>query len=160
VASESEFDLEWDENDELMLLFQDVSHALRRARDAQLRKFGISYAEAGILFYLYSAADPMTPTDLARLLFKEHHNISALIRRMEAKGLVEKTRDSENKKSVRVRLTNKGREVRVCMRGVTKARKPMSSLSKQQRHALKVPLEKLQAVAHELLQELWPGQYK
>ena len=47
---------------------------------------------------------------LSRLLLREAHTMSGLIKRMEKQSLVEKSKDLEKKNLVRVTLTEKGEQ--------------------------------------------------
>ena len=53
----------------------------------------------------------MRPTDLARWIITERHNITTLIRRMEKSGLVTIKRSKDNQKEVIVTITDKGKKV-------------------------------------------------
>ena len=53
----------------------------------------------------------MRPTDLARWIITERHNITTLIRRMEKSGLVNIKRNKNNPRDVRVLITDKGKKI-------------------------------------------------
>jgi len=150
----------WDDNDDLYVLFQEVAHAFRRAREGELKRFGLTYPKGGILFRLYFGENPMTPAELGRLCFREHHNISAVIRRLQEQGLVRKTKDAENRKLVRLALTEKGMEITRRKLVDTQVRKVMSRLTAGERASLRRILDKLQPMAFQYLKELLPEEYK
>ena len=56
-------------------------------------------------------SEGMRPTELARWLITERHNITTLIRRMEKSGLVKIKRNKNNQRDVRVSITDKGKKV-------------------------------------------------
>jgi len=53
----------------------------------------------------------MRPSELANWTNTERHNITALISRMKREELVTTKRNSNDKRVVNIKLTNKGREV-------------------------------------------------
>ena len=55
--------------------------------------------------------DTMTISEIAWWTCRERHNISALVERMKNEGLVTSERDNVDRRSVKVMLTSKGREV-------------------------------------------------
>jgi len=99
-----------DKDYELWVLLQQASDAVVRARDKELGKHGISSIEAAVLFIVQSIGDRAIPAEISRWLFREQHTVSALLSRMEKKGLIKKTKDLERKNLVRVTLTEKGKQ--------------------------------------------------
>jgi len=79
-----------------------------RARENELHQYGVTTKEADALLHIFNL-DNISPADISRLLFREHSTISALLARMEKKGLIVKTRDREKKNMWRVSITEKGR---------------------------------------------------
>ena len=70
---------------------------------------GLSSGRLGVLFRLYRGGD--TPLgDLALALDSTPRNITGLVDHLERDGLVERVPDAEDRRSVRARLTDKGRE--------------------------------------------------
>ena len=83
-------------------------YTLQRAREIELAKVGLSIPQAGILHFLATSKEALTPMKLSRLMGRQPHTIGALVVRMEAQGLVQTTHDLKRKNWVRVSLTNKG----------------------------------------------------
>jgi DNA-binding MarR family transcriptional regulator len=54
---------------------------------------------------------PMTPSQLAQSLAVDQSSVSGLLRRLEQKGLVSRTRVPEDQRSVRIELTPEGRSL-------------------------------------------------
>ena len=84
-------------------------YTLQRAREIELAKVGLSIPQAGILHFLSTSNEALTPMKLSRLMGRQPHTIGALVVRMEAQGLVQTAHDLKRKNWVRVSLTNKGR---------------------------------------------------
>jgi DNA-binding MarR family transcriptional regulator len=83
--------------------------AVLRARENELHQYGVTTKEADALLHIFNL-DNISPADISRLLFREHSTTSALLARMEKKGLIVKTRDKEKKNMWRVSITEKGRD--------------------------------------------------
>ena len=133
---------------------------LERAREVELAKADLSLAQAGVLYFLKDAKEPLTPSKLARLMYKEPHTISGLISRMEARGLVHKKKDLGRKNLVRVSLTKKGEEAFKRQLGKTAVMNVTSCLSKTDLDKLNVLSDKLRAKGVELLRDMQPYPYR
>lgn len=94
----------------LWTLIIQARDVLFRAREIELSKYGFTVVEARALYILNELGDQATPAEMSRHLFREHNTITALLNRMQNKGLITKTRDPENKKTWKIRLTEKGKE--------------------------------------------------
>ena len=107
VFDEIEFD---DEVYELNWLFGRTRDAIQKVRERELAKYGLSISQAALLFILAVYDEPLTPAKLARFFIREDHSVSSILKRMEAKGLVRRTKDLGKKNLVRILVTDKGRE--------------------------------------------------
>ncbi len=100
-----------DRDYQLWGLLNQASHAMERAREDELRPFGLSMMHAGVLYIVKVSKDPVTPAHISRVLFREPHTaVAALLNRMEKQGLLRKTKDLERKNLIRVTLTERGEE--------------------------------------------------
>ncbi|MBB5855569.1 MarR family winged helix-turn-helix transcriptional regulator [Amycolatopsis umgeniensis] len=90
---------------------------LSRILDKKLKEFnaehGLESWEFDVLTTLRRSgeADGLTPGALLKAAMVTSGAITNRIDRMETKGLVERVRDSDDRRSVKIRLTAKGREV-------------------------------------------------
>ena len=125
----------------LWVLLGQVCDATRRARDNELREFGISAIQAAVLFIVQAVKGPATPAEISRWLFREPHTVSGLLERMEKQGLVKKVKDLERKNMVRVVITEKGEEAYQRSKKLESIRAILSSLSAEQRDDFKSYLE-------------------
>jgi len=146
--------LELTENQKAFLRMQTMTTVLERARDLELATIGLSMPQALVLYCLRTSKEPMTPMKLARLMHKQPHTVSALVKRMEAQGLVNTKRDMKRKNWVRVSLTKKGDEAIEGWVTATVVPDIMGSLSKREADALDKATRKLHNKSLELLRKM------
>ena len=92
-----------------MLLLQTVD-AVNKYSDACFFKLGLSQIKFVVLQVLEINGGTMKPTDIARWTFREKHNITTLIRRLERDGLVTIEDSPTDRRSINVTLTKKGKQ--------------------------------------------------
>jgi len=138
---EEEYKLWW-----LLCQTRDATHA---ARTKELRQYGISSTEAGVLFILKSGHKNMTPAELARWLLRKPHSVTGLLSRMEKKGLVKKTKDLSRKNMIRVTITEKGEQAYSVSLKRDSLHAIMSSLTKESLQQIMSSLYILRASALE-----------
>jgi len=148
----NEYEREWEE-------LAATSAILRRAREVELSRAGLSVSQAGVLYFLKTSKVPLTPMKLSRLMHKQPHSVSGLVKRMETDGLVETRRDLKRKNWVRVSLTRKGEEAFKRQLTEWDVRNITACLSKSERESLIAAIRKLRARAIELLRQLRPTPY-
>ena len=100
-----------DSNHRLCTLIWQTRDALFKARQKELRQFGVTISEASVLFFVSTIGPNVTPMKISQWLFREPQSVSELINRMRKKGLVLKTKDLKKKNMVRISLTEKGKEI-------------------------------------------------
>lgn len=81
-----------------------------RARDAELITYGITSVEARALFIINLIGEQATPAMISRWMLREHNTVTALLKRMESKGLILKKKDPDKKNSWLISLTETGEE--------------------------------------------------
>ncbi len=100
-----------DEDQDLWLFLTHTRYAIYRAREKELQRYGVSPEQVGVLFIVQSLGNRATPSEISRFIVRQPHTVSALIERMEEKGLIKKFHDLDKKNLVRVSLTEKGQKV-------------------------------------------------
>ena len=75
-----------------------------------LKPYGITYTQYLVLIVLWEQ-DGQTIGDLCRKLYLDSGTVTPLIKKMEKEGLVERHRCEEDERSVRVSLTQAGKEL-------------------------------------------------
>ena len=140
-----------DQDYELWVLLQQSCDAMTRARENEVREFGISAMQAAALFCIKGIEGPATPAEISRWLFREPHTVSGLLQRMENQGLVKKVKDLERKNMIRIIITEKGEKAYQQSKKLKVIRTVLSSLSAEQKDIIRPYLETLRNMA---LQEL------
>jgi MarR family transcriptional regulator, organic hydroperoxide resistance regulator len=135
----SEGDLDYD----LWILLTRARNLVFRARELELQRYGLTPEQALILNVVHNSLEKLTPAEMARLIFRKPHTVSAMLDRMEEKGLIKKTMDPNRKNMVRIVLTEKGHKAYE----ITTKRGPihriLGSLSQVERDQLNRNLEKI-----------------
>lgn len=71
---------------------------------------GLSWARYGVLEQLVRAGEPLALSDLAARLSCVRSNMTQLVDRLEAEGLVRRVNDPDDRRCIRAELTAEGRE--------------------------------------------------
>jgi len=88
-----------------------AASAIRKYSDSALhRKTGISTVKFNVLKALAINNGKMTPSDIARLIIRERHDVTTLVRRMEKDRYIKTEPNLGDRRSVYVILTKRGRE--------------------------------------------------
>lgn len=139
-----------DEEYELWVLLHQAETATFRARDKELKSYGLSAMWAAVLYIIQVieyVGLPATPTEISRWMFRRPHGVSTLLHRMEKEGLVKLSKDLDQKNLVRATITEKGYQAYRDSIKRASIHRIMSALSENERHQLKVWLLKLRDVA-------------
>lgn len=90
-----------------------IAHHHARRSTETMRPFGIKNCEADVLAALLHAGAPhvLTPTEITRHSYRTPGAITNVLDHLEEKGLLLRSRDASNRRSVLVELTPKGLEV-------------------------------------------------
>jgi DNA-binding MarR family transcriptional regulator len=84
-----------------------TSMAVNRTYKPLLDRLGITYPQYLVLLALWEQ-DPRTVGAIAARLRLESSTVTPLVKRLEAAGLVTRTRNPEDERQVQVRLTERG----------------------------------------------------
>lgn len=95
----------------LWAIFYRTAYAIKRNRERELGKYEVTWIQSSVLGVIKKSEELLTPTDIARKLFRQSHTISELIKRMEKQNLVKRVRDLKKKNIIRVLLTSKGEKL-------------------------------------------------
>jgi len=93
----------------LWLLLRRVGDQLSLSEDFVYSKYGLTSEQFAVLASIKSRG-PLRPSDLASMLERSPNSISMLVDRMVKAGLVKRTRDRKDRRTVFVNMTDKGRE--------------------------------------------------
>ncbi len=100
-----------DANKHIAFVLLDTAHAIERRLESALAEVQLSGPKYGALSVLAKSEDPLTLSDLADRLTCVRSNITQLIDRLEAGGLVKRVEDASDRRSVRAAITPLGREL-------------------------------------------------
>ncbi len=87
-----------------------AAHVIEERIEVALGKVGLSMAKQGALTELALSDEPLTLSQLAARLSCVRSNMTQLVDRLEADGLVRRLDDPSDRRSVRAELTPVGRE--------------------------------------------------
>ena len=125
---------------ELWVLIRQTSTALFRARQRELKPYGVLPRQAAVLQAICSIGKKSTPSKVSRWVFREPHTVSSMLNTMQKEGLITKTRDLEKRNLVRISLTPKGKEIHRQARKRKDVHNIIGHLSQEQRQQLKSAL--------------------
>lgn len=97
-------------DERIMALILRISNRIERRLDEVLEPVDLTLAKYGALTKLAQAAEPLSLGELAAQLVSVRSNISQLVDRLEADGLVRRAEDPRDRRCVRADLTPLGRE--------------------------------------------------
>ncbi len=98
-------------DDYLCFALHSAAQAVGRANKKVLDKLGLTYPQFLALLVLWTE-DDLTVGQIGDKLFLESSTLTPLLKRLEAAGLVRRTRDMADERQVRVRLTEQGQALR------------------------------------------------
>jgi MarR family transcriptional regulator, organic hydroperoxide resistance regulator len=99
-----------DKDYNLWILLTRARNLVFRARELELQRYGLTPEQAIILHIIHNSPEKLTPAEVARLIFRRPHTVSAMLDRMEEKGMIKKTTDPNRKNMIRIEITDKGNE--------------------------------------------------
>ncbi len=85
-----------------------VADIFVKIRERELLPQNLSATAAEILFLVDAMGEGVTPAKITRMILREPHSISGILKRMETHGLIKRTKDMERKNRIRITLTAKG----------------------------------------------------
>jgi DNA-binding MarR family transcriptional regulator len=94
----------------VMLDLLEAAHALEARLEAALARVGLSSAKYTVLAKLARAGEPLALGELAAQVSCVRSNMTQLVDRLEAEGLVRRVDDPEDRRMVRAALTKLGEE--------------------------------------------------
>ena len=95
-------------SDFLCFAVYSANHAFNRLYKPLLDELGLTYPQYLVMVTLWER-DDRTVGEIGEQLFLESNTLTPLLKRMEAAGLVSRSRDPADERQVRLRLTGEGR---------------------------------------------------
>jgi DNA-binding MarR family transcriptional regulator len=107
-------------DDQFCFAVYSTAHALGRAYKPLLAQLGITYPQYLTLLILWEQ-DDRSIGEIGERLGLEYGTLSPMLKRLETSGAIERVRNPDDERQVRVRLTDKGRGMREVAKGFPKA---------------------------------------
>ncbi len=126
---------------------------LFRARDDELSQYGITAVEARALFIINLLGEQVTPAMISRWMLREHNTVTALLTRMESKGLITKTKDPGKKNSWLIGMTEQGKEAYENSLKRTAIRNILSVIPEDERQMIINSLQKVSDYTYKYLMD-------
>jgi DNA-binding MarR family transcriptional regulator len=95
---------------EVMFSLLGAAHALEDRLEAHLGQVGLSMSKLGVLTQLVDSGTPLALSELAARLSCVRSNMTQLVDRLEAEGLVRRVDDPSDRRSVLAAVTRLGEE--------------------------------------------------
>lgn len=139
------------------LLLHQTYNLIAKCEDRVFSKHGITTEQHNVLMAIEHIDDPVTPTEIGQWLDRNTNSISMIVARMVKAGLVKKTRDLHDGRSVRLTITRRGKKIldRVTVPGCWVATEMLSRLSEGDMRTL---IKLLETVKDQAIEYLNPGE--
>lgn len=125
-----------------------ANHAMQAAYKPMLDSAGLTYPQFLVLTLLW-AEDNQAMSRIGAALHLESNTLTPMLKRMEAAGLVVRTRDPEDERQVRLTLTEKGRALRHETAGFSRAIGEKTRMTGEALDALRASIVTLRDILRE-----------
>ena len=102
--------VETDPVDDAWLILHQTSDSITKCEEDVFARIGIPPQQYLILMAIKRMNGPVTPTRLANWVDRNLNSIILIIDRMEKDGLIERVRDLKDRRTLRLIITEKGRQ--------------------------------------------------
>lgn len=89
-------------------MLRQTATAVNKVAEVKLAKVGLTPEKAAVLWACRDYPGPLTPAEIARLVFRENQTIAGLLNRMEKEGLVTRIPKRKGRPFTEVKITPKG----------------------------------------------------
>ncbi len=96
--------------DQVIVTLVQAAHAVEKRLEEALEEVGLSLAKFGALTHLAQAGEPLSLSECAARMTCVRSNITQLVDRLEADGLVRRVEDPTDRRAVRATVTPLGLE--------------------------------------------------
>ena len=135
------------------ILCRQTYNLVFKCEDTVFAKAGLTTQKHAVLAAVNYIDDPVTVTEVAHWLDRNPNGISTLVDRMEKDGLVERARDLRDRRSVRLVMTRKGKDIfeQATISGWELVQEILSGLSDEDIRTLNSLFERMREKAFEYL---------
>ena len=95
---------------ETMFAFVEAGRAIERRIEDALEQAGLSWPKFAVMTHLVQAHEPLSLSECAARMTCVRSNITQLMDRLEAEGLVRRVEDPSDRRAVRAAITPEGRK--------------------------------------------------
>ena len=92
----------------LYTLLREATESVEKAREIELKGYGISLAEVRALSVIHEIGNKTTAAEMSRHMLRRQNTVTALLIRMKRKKLITRERDKKRRNVWKVSLTPKG----------------------------------------------------
>src|SRR4051794_7938190 len=124
---------------QLCFAIYSTAHAFNRVYKPLLDKLGLTYPQYLVMLVLWER-DGVPLKDISERLFLDSGTLTPLLKRLEATGLVKRTRSTEDERQVLIALTAQGQALKERARAVPQAILAASACSLGELSAMKKDL--------------------
>ena len=104
-------------DNQLCFALHSASLAMTKVYKPHLDRLGVTYPQYLALLVLWER-DGITVSDIGERLFLDSGTLTPLLKRLEAQGLVDRSRDPQDERRVVIRLTDEGRALKQQAAGI------------------------------------------
>jgi DNA-binding MarR family transcriptional regulator len=104
-------------DNQLCFALYSASLAMTKTYKPLLEQLGLTYPQYLVMLVLWQQDDVLVK-QIGETLFLDSGTLTPLLKRLEAAGLIVRTRDQEDERQVRITLTNEGRQLKKAAKGV------------------------------------------
>jgi MarR family transcriptional regulator, organic hydroperoxide resistance regulator len=104
-------------DNQLCFALHSASLAMTKVYKPHLDRLGVTYPQYLALLVLWER-DGITVSDIGERLFLDSGTLTPLLKRLEAQGLVDRSRDPQDERRVVIRLTEAGRALKEQAAGI------------------------------------------
>lgn len=95
----------------ILYLFLQTSSAIRKTLEEGVSEEHVTLAQLRLLFIISRHDRPLTSAEIGRYVFRESHTNVVTLDNLDKNGYIEKTRDQNDKRMVRIQITEKGKQL-------------------------------------------------
>ncbi|MGU3501057.1 MarR family winged helix-turn-helix transcriptional regulator [Mycobacterium sp. C31M] len=99
-------------DNQLCFVLYRASRAMTRAYGPCLAELGITYPQYLTMMVLWEADEPLFVSEIGDQLHLDSGTLTPLLKRLQDQGFIDRKRDADDERRVRIGLTRAGRELR------------------------------------------------
>ncbi len=130
-----------DKEYDLWILISRVYHMMAKLRNMELNKYNILPTQAYILYIMQALGNETNPAELSRYVYQQRSSVSDILNRMEKQGLITKSKKTDGKGRILVKMTEKGEKALQLSSEREYLHSVLSALNEDKRRQLESALE-------------------